>query len=112
MIGTPETTVFDLVRYSHNIGGIERVAETIAPLLPILKVKALHQVLDAEGEVATAQRLGFVLEAMGAATLAEMVHRWLPANPQKVQLSTYVVKDALALFNEKWSVFNNASCFQ
>jgi hypothetical protein len=41
-----------------------------------------------------------------------MVHRWLPANPQKVQLSTYVVKDALALFNEKWSVYNNASCFQ
>ncbi len=54
------------------------MAETIAPMLAGMKVSALRQALDAEQEVATAQRLGFVLETLGASTLAECVFEWLP----------------------------------
>src|SRR5437660_660547 len=42
--------------------GIGRVAETIAPLLPLMRPAELRRVLRIEDETATAQRLGFVLE--------------------------------------------------
>src|ERR1700728_3791746 len=59
-ISTPEATTFDLIRYSPNIGGIERAAETITPLLPALSARELKRVMDAENEQTTARRLGFV----------------------------------------------------
>jgi hypothetical protein len=77
-ISTPEATAFDLIRYATSIGGIERAAETIAPLLPMLRVRELKRVLDAENKPAIVQRLGFVIEAGGAKKLADAVHDWLP----------------------------------
>ena len=79
LVSTPETTIFDLVRYAHNIGGIERTAETIAPMLGAIKARRLTQVLDEESDIATAQRVGFVLEEIGAAILAKAVHKWVSA---------------------------------
>jgi len=35
-VSTPESTVFDLVRYAQRIGGFERAAETIAPMLSMI----------------------------------------------------------------------------
>lgn len=79
LVSTPETTIFDLVRYAHKIGGIERTAETIAPMIGTIKASKMIQVLDAEDEIATALRLGFVLENIGSDKLAKTVHAWLPA---------------------------------
>ena len=62
IVSTPEATAFDLIRYATSIGGIERAAETIRtirPLLPFLRARELKRVLDAENEPAVAQRLGF-----------------------------------------------------
>jgi hypothetical protein len=83
-ISTPEATAFDLIRYANRIGGIERAAETIAPLLPVMRVRELKRMLDAENEPAVAQRLGFVFEASGANKLADAVHNWLPAKLARV----------------------------
>jgi hypothetical protein len=77
-ISTPQATAFDLIRYATSIGGIERVAETIASLLPVLRLCELKRALDAENEPAITQRSGFVIEARGAKKLAEAVHDWLP----------------------------------
>lgn len=111
LVSTPESTTFDLVRYAHNLGGIERVAETIAPLLPSIKAKALHQVLVTERETATAQRLGFILDVLGAAKLAKVVRDWLPANRQGILLSVHMGGDKAAPANQPWCVINNARCF-
>ena len=43
-VSTPETAAFDLIRYAHNLGGIERMAETIAPMLQNMKLRILRQV--------------------------------------------------------------------
>ena len=86
-ISTPEATAFDLIRYATSIGGIERAAETIAPLLPRMRVSELKHVLAAENEPTTAQRLGFVIEAAGAKKLARVVHDWLPDKLAAVRLS-------------------------
>ena len=65
-------------------GGIERAAETIRPLLPLLRARELKRVLD---EPAVAQRLGFVIEACGNKSLAKVVRDWLPDELTPVTLS-------------------------
>ena len=60
--------------------GIGRVAETIAPLLPLMRPAELRRVLRIEDEPATAQRLGFVLENLKATNLAKVVQDWLPSD--------------------------------
>jgi hypothetical protein len=77
-IGTPEATAFDLVQYAVRIGGIDRAADTFAPLLPKLHVRELKRMLTAENATTIAPRLGFVLEAKGAKKPANAVYGWLP----------------------------------
>lgn len=87
MVSIPEATTYDLIRYAPSIGGIERAAETIRPLLPLLRARELKRVLDAENETAVAQRLGFVIEACRNKPLAKVVRDWLPDELTPVRLS-------------------------
>ena len=109
-ISTAETTAFDLIRYAHNLGGIERMAETIAPMLQSMKPRALRLVLDAENEIPTTQRLGYVLEALGAQNMAKVSREWLPARLNLVPLSVHAASVKGAVVNEKWNVINNTAC--
>jgi hypothetical protein len=110
-VSTPETTAFDLIRYAHNLGGVERMAETVTPMLPSIKAKALHRMLVAENEIATSQRLGFVLDTLGAASLANVVRDWLPLKLQRVLLALHMDDDKSVSADSKWGVVNNARCF-
>jgi len=107
-ISTPEATAFDLIRYATSIGGIERAAETIGPLLPLLRARELKRVLEAEDEPATAQRLGFVLEAGGAKRLAQTIHDWLPEKLALVPLSPLRGDRKSITVVERWQVLNNS----
>ena len=111
LLSTPESTMFDLVRYAHKLGGIERMGETIAPMLRKIKVPTLRKVLEAEQEIATSQRLGFVLEAINAPKLAEVVEKWLPGKLQPVPLSNYTANSKRADPNARWGVINNTGSF-
>jgi hypothetical protein len=103
---TPEATTFDLIRYAARIGGIGRAAETIAPLLPLLRGVELRRVLKIENEPTTAQRLGFVLEKLGAAQLARIVQGWLPSDLVFAPLVPGVRGDAPEI--KRWKILNNA----
>ncbi len=81
LVSTPEATVLDLLRYSGRIGGFDRAAETIQPLLSQLRAAELKKALDAEGEPALAQRLGYILESANKTSLVPTVLRWLPSAP-------------------------------
>jgi hypothetical protein len=108
LISTPEATAYDLIRYATSIGGIERAAETIRPLLPLLRVRELTRVLNAENECGVAQRLGFVVEACGAKSLAKVVRDWLPDELTPVVLVPGKDKrDSLPLV-KRWQVLNNS----
>jgi hypothetical protein len=107
-ISTPEATAFDLIRYASRIGGIERAAETIVPLLPLLRVRELRRVLDAQNESTVAQRLGFVFELRGTNKLADAVHDWLPDKLATVPLSPLKgVRRGIPVI-ERWQVLNNS----
>ena len=107
-ISTPEATAFDLIRYATSIGGIERAAETIRPLLPRLRVPELKQILESENEIATTQRLGFVLDVAGAKRLAQVIHDWLPAKLTLVPLSPLQGDRKHIPIVERWQVLNNS----
>ena len=108
-ISTPEATVFDLVQYAARIGGIDRAAETIAPLLPKLRVRELKRVLNAENAPTIAQRLGFVLEAIGAKKLADAVYDWLPDKLITIPLSPIKSERRNFPIVERWQVLNNSN---
>jgi hypothetical protein len=108
-ISTPEATTFDLVRYATRLGGIGRVAETIKPLLPKLRVGELRGLLNVENTLPAAQRLGFILEAMGARKLADAVFNWLPNKLITVPLSPAKCEHSNFEINERWKVLNNSN---
>ena len=109
LISTPEATAYDLIRYATSIGGIERAAETIRPLLPLLRARELRRVLDGENEPGVAQRLGFVIEACGNKSLSKVVRDWLPDELTPVALVPGKGKrDNLPLI-KRWQVLNNSS---
>ena len=109
-VSTPEATAFDLIQYATRIGGIGRAAETIAPLLPLMRPAELRRVLKIEDEPTTAQRLGFVLEKLRATGLAKVVENWLPSNLIAVPLVPGARRDAPEV--KRWKILNNAVEFE
>lgn len=107
-VSTPAATAFDLIRYSGRLGGIERGAETIAPLIPLIRVFDLKAVLKTEDEVAAAQRLGYVLETAGKPELADVVQGWLPARMDLVPLSSSKPADKVCHVMKRWRILINA----
>ncbi len=106
-ISTPEATALDLVRYAGRIGGIGCVAETIAPLLPVLRAAELRRALKTESQPTVAQRLGFVLEKLRANELAKVVQQWLPSDLAFVPLVPGQRGDSSEI--KRWRILNNAS---
>ena len=109
-VSTPEATAFDLVQYATRIGGIGRVAETMVPLLPLMRPAELRRVLKIENEPATAQRLGFVLENLRAMDLAKVVQNWLPSDLKFVPLVPGLA--GAAAESKRWRILNNAGEFE
>jgi len=109
LVSTPEATAYDLIRYAPSIGGIERAAETIRPLLPLLRVRELRRVLEGANEPTVAQRLGFVIEVCGNKPLAKVVRDWLPDELPPVTLApARGTCDNLPLV-KRWQVLNNSA---
>jgi hypothetical protein len=109
-VSTPEATTFDLIRYAVRIGGIGRAAETIAPLLPLMRPPELRRVLKIENALTTAQRLGFVLERLKATALAKVVREWLPSDFMFVPLVAGLHRTAPEI--KRWKILNNAAEFE
>ena len=95
--------------YAHDIGGIGRAVETLAPLLPLMRPAESRRVLKIEDEPATAQRLGFVLENLKATSLAKVVQDWLPSDLVLVPLLPGLRGDAPEI--KRWRILNNAEEF-
>ncbi len=109
LVSTVETTAFDLVRYASNIGGIERVAETIRPMIPLMRPRQLEKMLEAENELACAQRLGYILIKAGEEKLAGVVMDWLPKYRKNVPLALGVRVDKDMPIDAIYGVIMNSS---
>ena len=70
-VSTPEATALDLVRYPESVGHLGNVAAVLADLAESMDATRLAADARAVGEMASAQRLGYLLDRVGAARLAE-----------------------------------------
>jgi len=105
-VSTSAATALDLVKYAPRIGGIGRAAETLAPLLSKIRASELRRLLDLEGEVSTAQRLGYIIEKLGHEKLAGTIHAWLPVSLPWISLTgTQQGRCSDAVRSPRWHVF-------
>jgi hypothetical protein len=87
-VSSPEATVFDLIAYSHRIGGIVRAIEVTQGLRPTLSIGGLNRAVGAGVPATILQRAGYLFETLGWAPLADAVERALPARFPATALQT------------------------
>lgn len=75
-VSTPEGTAFDLVRFAAAAGHLDNVATTLGELAERLSAQKLFE-LAAHHTLVDVQRLGYLLEKVGAAVKSEGLARWL-----------------------------------
>lgn len=69
-VSTPEVTAFDLAGYPHHSGGLDNIATVLAELAESLDAAKLASIAELS-PIAWSQRLGYLLELVGEAELAE-----------------------------------------
>ena len=76
-VATPEATALDLFRYLEGAGHLGHVVTVLEELAERLDAERLLQVARTDGELANAQRLGYVLEQLGAGETASELAGWI-----------------------------------
>ena len=88
-VSTPEATAFDLVTYVAHSGGLDNAATVLAELAEELRPEELARLARSQVPMTSVQRLGFLLELTGRATLAEpLADRVKEAKPPVAPLRT------------------------
>lgn len=82
-VSTPEATALDLVRFYDRVGHLSHVATVLGELAEKINASKLVVAAEAEGESAVAQRLGYLLERMGAAKAASKLFKWVDRRSPK-----------------------------
>ena len=82
-VSTPEATALDLVRFYDRVGHMNHVATVLAELAEKIDAGKLVQAAEAEGESAAAQRLGYLLEKIGAPKAAAKLAKWVERRSPK-----------------------------
>ena len=83
-VSTPEATAFDLVRYPERCGGLSNVATVVRELAERLDGTELVRVAEVDGEVAYAQRLGYLLDRVGRQEVARALADWIATRTPRV----------------------------
>lgn len=107
-VSTPETTAWDLVRYSKHSGGLENVITVLSELSEKLDPKKLLATAQKHDDILTAQRLGWLLESLKERDLAKGLAAWVgkkkpPMRPLDPSTSLKGSKE-----NERWYLLINA----
>lgn len=106
-VSTPEATALDLVRYARRVGGLSHVATVLTELADVIDAEHLVATADAIADVATAQRLGYLLEAAGRGEVTGPLATWVTAQePWPVALDPGT-QDRGAPCAQPWNVAMN-----
>lgn len=76
-VSTPGLTALELVEREQQLGGIARVTAVLAALAPAITQGGLKEALVVAKTVPAVQRLGYLMQQVGASHLARVAQRWL-----------------------------------
>ncbi len=106
-VSTPEATAVDLVRYSRRVGGLDHVLTVLQELGEVLDPSKLVKAVKLDGNLAYAQRLGWLLERTAFARKTRPLARWIAAKkplPAKLEPSLPIRG---ASRDRRWSLWVN-----
>jgi predicted transcriptional regulator of viral defense system len=106
-VSTPEATALDLVGYHRHAGGLDQVATVLSELAEKLDAQKL---VVAAGTAALpwAQRLGYLLEQLGAAEQARPLKAYVRARAHESAALLPKAPLAKAPRNDDWKLYINA----
>jgi predicted transcriptional regulator of viral defense system len=109
-VSSPELTALDLVAYFDRVGGLNRVATILNELAEGLNNEKLAQTASRYGQIATIQRLGFLLdEVLGRRELVNNMAEYLKTvNHFPVLLRPQKAKPETMVTGNNWKVVANA----
>ena len=88
-VSTVETTIVDLVRFAKSAGHLDNVASVIGELKESIDSKKLLDAAKIVNDLPNSQRLGYILDQVGARHAANDLRRWIvDRNPKPIPLRT------------------------
>jgi predicted transcriptional regulator of viral defense system len=106
-VSTPAATVLDLVRFSNVAGHLDNVATVINDLAEKLTPEAMLETARHYGEIPTIQRLGYLLELVGAKAVAGPLAKWLATQHSRAVPLRPGRPIASAMPNFRWRILAN-----
>lgn len=107
-VSTPEATAIDLLRYGRHVGGLDQVLTVLQELGENIDATRLVEAAEADGTLAYAQRLGWLLEQTDYARKAVPLADWLAKRkPQHAKLEPSLPLRG-ATMSDHWSLLVNA----
>jgi predicted transcriptional regulator of viral defense system len=107
-VSSPEATALDLLRYARRIGGLDNVFTLLHELGERMDAGKLVEAAEADGELALAQRLGWLLEKSGFDSLTPRLAAWVnDKRPLPARLDPAAPAIGVAR-SKRWSLALNA----
>jgi len=107
LVSTPEATAIDLVGYQHHAGGLDQVATILSELVEKIDPEKLAAAA-ATAPIPWAQRLGYLLEHIGAGQKASALKTYVHEHARLTTLLSPTAPREGYRRDEDWNLFINA----
>lgn len=104
---SPALTAYDLIKYENEGGTISNIFLVISGMLPQIKISDIKNLLKNDLEIACIQRLGFILEKLGAEKLTNPLLKYSKNAAAYIPLSRLGNKTGNK--NSKWKIIENVN---
>ena len=106
-VSTPEATALDLVGYLKAAGHLGHVATVLAELAEKMDGSRLAEIVEREGDLARAQRLGYLLAKVGAGEVGAALEPFIAEQRPRFVLLRPGRSSKRAARDERWRVVVN-----
>lgn len=104
---SPALTAYDLIKYENESGTISNIILVVSEILPQIKISDIKNLLKNDLEIAYVQRLGFILEKLGAGRLSAPLFKCSEKASAYIPLSRLGNKTGNK--NSKWKIIENVN---
>ncbi len=105
-VSTPESTAIDLIGYPRHAGGLDNVATILTDLAESMNPALLPEAA-ASAPLRWAQRLGYVLDLVGASNVAEPLRTYVRDNVSEYTLLAPESPSTSSRRNRNWKIMVN-----